>query len=121
MSYKKILSSKLIFICLLVVAAFLANVKYKQWQNQKTISKEKEALIKQAQELEQKNLELKNSLTYLNSADYKEKTAKSQLNLKKEGEQVYGFIDTQNNGQEETAPQNNKPNYQKWIEYFLKN
>jgi cell division protein FtsB len=120
MNSKKILSSKLAFFCLLVIAAFLANIKYKQWQSQKAIDKEKQALIKQAADFEQKNADLKNSLTYLSSADYKEKAAKTQLNLKREGEQVYSFIDIQNPQNDNLLPKDNKPNYQKWIQFFFK-
>jgi cell division protein FtsB len=120
MSAKELLSSKIVFLCLLILLGFLANAKYKQWKNQKAIDVEKAKLIKQTQEIEKKNAELQESLSYLNSENYKERAAKEQLNLKKSGEIVFGFSDSA--GAPPTATggaADNRPNVQKWLEYFM--
>ena len=85
------------------------------------MEKEKQKLAQQAQGLEQKNKELSDSLLYLNSSGFKERVARQQLNLKKQGEVVYNF--GQNTGgvntQETDQGVNKSGNFQKWLEYFF--
>lgn len=121
MSAKALLSSKIIFLCLLILLGLLANAKYKQWKNQKAIDTEKANLLKQTQDLEKKNAELQQSLSYLSSESYQERAAKEQLNLKKSGEIVFGFSDAAGTPQNVAAGgvADNRPNAQKWLEYFM--
>jgi len=123
MSSKRILSSKLTIILLLILLGFFTNIKYRQWQKQRDIDHEKQKLVSQEQALQQKNDELSQSLSYLNSPSFKERVAREQLGLKKEGEQVYNFSgsfkpveDLQNK-----TVVGNKSNPQKWWDYFMGN
>ncbi|GEM_PF-1261643 len=119
-SAKKILSTKIAFFALLILLALAANVKYKQWKNQKAIDSEKDRLIRQTRQMENSNTELKNSLSYLNSESYKERVAKEQLNLKKSDEIVFGFsgpLSAPENSASSNG-KNSKSNTEKWLEYF---
>jgi cell division protein FtsB len=106
---------------MLLLCGFLANLRYQQWKNQVAIDKEKKSLESQISALNKKNQDLSDSLSYLGSSDFKERTARQQLNLKRDGEVVFGFTDAPTS----TPPQNralataNMPNYEKWIEYFF--
>lgn len=115
---KQTLSSKLAIAALLILLLFLADLKYKQWQSQKEIEKQKLALLEQADSLQKKNDELNQSLQYLSSPDFKERVARQQLSLKKDGETVYSFGALP----EASAPDANiqtEPNAKKWWDYFF--
>lgn len=121
MEIKSVLSSKIFIVCLAAVAIFLAVTKYQQYRMQKEIEGQKQKLTQQMQNLEQKNQELADSLSYLNSSSFKERVARQQLDLKKNGEQVYNF------GQAPTSSPQSPPNdagggqtnFQKWLNYFF--
>lgn len=122
MNKKKILSSKATVVLLAVLLVLLGNAKYKQWKNQQNIEKEKLNIIAQAEQLEKKNAELKESLSYLDSVNFKERLARQQLNLKREGEVVFNFSEV--SGVQDgldAKKRNNKNNLQKWLEYFTSN
>lgn len=106
-------------IALTITAIFFGNLKYKQYKIEKTIEKEKLKLIQAAENYNKKNRELEESLNYFNSQNFREKTAREQLNLKKEGEQVFAFSEPKKIQNQNTQTQNNKPNYEKWLEYFF--
>src|SRR6185295_6005726 len=90
---KKNISSKFALFCMLLLLLFLGDLKFRQWQSQRQIEKEKQALETQAAALQKKNDDLSSSLQYLSSPSFKERVARQQLDLKKEGEQVYSFSD----------------------------
>ncbi len=117
---KEFLSSKIFFIALIILGLFLFNIKYKQYQQQKSIETERNNFIKQARELEKNNLDLSQSLTYLNSDSFKEKIARQELNLKKKDEQVFNFSDNLNAAELSSlnSQEQNKPNFLKWWDYF---
>jgi cell division protein FtsB len=121
MDFKNLLSSKLSVLLLLILLVFLGSIKYEQWKSEKAIEGEKENLYLQEQQLQKKNQDLSNSLEFLKSQDFKERVAREQLNLKKEGEMVFTFSDQtpseEYNGSEQT-PKENYP--QKWWNYFFK-
>lgn len=119
-SAKKILSTKIAFFALLVLLALAANGKYKQYKNQKAIDKEKESLVRQTRQMESNNAQLKNSLPLFDTSSYKELVAKRDLNLKKSDEIVFGFSNPSQAMPDASAEsiKNNKPNAQKWLEYF---
>jgi cell division protein FtsB len=121
MLIKKILSSKLTVAGLLIVLAFLSSLKFRQWQARMAVEKEKQKIIRQASELQQKNENLRASLDYLSSAAAKERAAREKLNLKKEGEIVYNF--TSNAAASSVYAKNIKKslsNPEKWWEYFTR-
>ena len=118
---KQTLSSKFTIAGLLLLALVLGNLKYKQWHSHQEIEKQKQRLETQANELQKKNDELNQSLQYLNSPGFKERLAREQLGLKKEGEQVYSFTNgPQVAGQQIMVP-DNKSNVEKWWDYFFSN
>lgn len=118
---KQKLSSKTAILGLIVLAGFLGIQEFKQLSNQKKIEAQKKSLQEQADTFTKKNSDLNQSLQYLNSPDFKEKVARQQLNLKKEGETVYSFADA---SILETADAANRPkqgNFTKWWNYFFAN
>lgn len=116
------LSSKAGFVALFLLAIFFGNLKYNQYKTKKAIEREKQNLISQANSLGKKNRELGESLNYLNSKNFKEKIAREQLNLKKEGESVYSFTESKTlQGNSLASDINTKTNYEKWLEYFFNN
>lgn len=117
---KRFLSSKLTLLAALVLLVVSANAKYRQWQRQHLIELEKGRLSAQIKQYEDKNRELKESLSYFSSPDFADKLARRQLNLKRPGETVYNF------GQPPSAtPQTTKgsarsaSNPERWLRYFL--
>jgi cell division protein FtsB len=116
------LTSKFTLLMLALLLVFLGRVKYQQYKNQQAIDKEKKALEQQISALGKKNQDLSDSLSYLNSADFKERVARQQLNLKKDGEVVFGFSDSPpQTPNSQSASALNSPNYEKWVEYFFGN
>ena len=118
---KQNLKSKLAIFLLFILLAFLGNLKYQQWKNQKKIEAEKQSLQKQADSLMKKNNELSESLEYINSPNFKERVARQQLNLKKEGETVYSFIELKNTNENTEQQNKGESNASKWWNYFFVN
>lgn len=120
MAFKLNLSSKITLVLLVAFFLFLGNLRYAQWKNQAAIQKERKDLQQQISSLSEKNQNLSDSLSYLGSNDFKERTARQQLNLKRDGEVVFGFTDAPPTIQPQTAAQTSGgPNYEKWVEYFF--
>ena len=117
MNYKSLLSTKLAVVLLLGLVVFLANLRFQQWRAQRAIESEKQAIAAQAETLEKKNRDLNQSLSYLNTPDFKERVARQQLNLKKNGEVVYSFSEDQASSSP-TQTKTASNNFQKWLEYF---
>ena len=115
---KQLLSSKLAIFSLIILLAFFVNLKFKQWQNQRQIEKQMQELQSQAQTLQKKNDELNQSLQYLNSPDFKERVARQQLGLKKEGEQVYSFGQPTATTTDQSSAKK-QSNASKWWDYFF--
>ena len=119
MNLKEKISSGLAIAALLLLALFLGNLKYQQYRDQRQIEQQKQNLQQQADALQKKNNQLTQSLEYLNSTDFKESVARQQLDLKKEGEQVYSFsnaAETAASGAEAKGS-----NFKKWWSYFFNN
>jgi len=121
MTNKQVLSSKITVIGLLILLAFLSDWKYKQWSNEKLIQKQKQDLQQQADALQEKNNGLSQSLQNLNSLSFKESVARQQLDLKKQGEQVYTFADAAAAGQPQNQNSLGKSNAKRWLDYFFSN
>ena len=113
---KQNLSSKFAIFCLVVLLAFLGNLKFRQWQSQRQIEQQMQSLEDQAGALQNKNKELSNSLEYLSSPSFKERVAREQLNLKKDGEQVYSFSDAPAS---QASDAQKVSNAKKWWDYFF--
>ena len=122
MALKLNLSSKLTLLLLLGLFLFLAYLRYGQWKNQVAIDREKKNLQDQIVAFSEKNQQLSQSLSYLGSSDFKERAARQQLNLKRNGEVVFGFTDSPPSVSVDASDQTGSvPNYEKWIEYFFGN
>ena len=120
MKPKVLLSSKITIITLLALLLFLGSLKYRQWQGQQAIENLKISLEQQAGAAEKKNQELQQSISFLNSADFKERVARSELNLKKDGELVYNFSPvSENSNSQAGAAAPSQTNPQKWWNYFF--
>lgn len=119
MGLKTLWTSKLAIGGLLLLCLALGNLKYRQWQNQKAIDEERESLKHQIDSLTKKNQDLSSSLSYLGTETFKQQTARQQLNLKREGEIVFGFTDQVQNQSPEGGGGSQTPNYEKWINYFF--
>ena len=121
MHAREILSSRITLVLLAVLLLVLGVLKYKQYQRQQAIELEKQTLMAQEDSLQKKNSELKDSLAQLSSEQYKERVAREDLNLKKEGEIVYNFSLFADN-QQSSGPKNATEkisNPRKWWNYFF--
>lgn len=114
--------SVFILIALIAVASVFGKMHFSQWQKKRQIAAEIKALTGQQESLQQKNQELAESLAYLTSGNYKEKIARQQLNLKKDGEVVYNFNEPQVAGVTTEAPPEpqSSDRLKEWWLYFFK-
>lgn len=117
MRLPKVLSSGLIIILLAIVLVGLGALEFNQWQKRRHIQQEIDHIVKQQQDYQQKNQDLATSLDLLNSQDYKEKIAREQLNLKKDGEIVVNFTQAGQPEAQQTAVVESNP--KKWWNYFF--
>jgi cell division protein FtsB len=90
---RKILLSKITIVILAGLLITLVVVQYRQFRQRSAISDEINHMKNQQSALEQKNQELDSSLQYLATSDFKDRLARQQLGLKKDGETVYSFAD----------------------------
>jgi len=119
MNYKAFISSKIVIALLAFFLLFLGNLKFQQWRSLQAIEKEKQSIAEQALRLERKNNELTQSLSYLNTTDFKERLARQQLNLKKEGEIVYSFTENATGSEIALNSPGQGSNFEKWIQFFF--
>ncbi len=120
MKLPKIFHSKIFLAGVLIVLLGVFGLELQQWQQRRKVNTEISLLKQEQAELESRNNALQQSLQYFSSDSYKEKLAREQLGLKKEGELVINFptggIPT-SQPEVETKPQTNP---QKWWEYIFK-
>ncbi len=121
-AFPKILKSKWFLAAMLILLIVVFTVELRQWQSREAINKEIAHLVAEQQALEQKNQDLEQSLQYFGSDSYKEKLAREQLGLKREGEIVVNFPKLADNSSGAEAQSSEQSNPQKWWQYiFLKN
>ncbi len=101
----------------LVVSYGLFSLGKVIWKNYK-INKEIISLRKEIQDLENKNKELKNLITYFQTNSFIEKEARLKLGYKKQGEKVFA-IPQIGLEKKENDKEKEEPNYLKWINFFL--
>ncbi|MDE2312376.1 MAG: septum formation initiator family protein [Patescibacteria group bacterium] len=111
-------TSKFALTLLAAGALVMGGWRYQQYKNQRAVLAEENSIKTQIASLEQKNQQLSDSLTFLNSSSFKDQVARGQLNLKKQGEIVFGFTSAAN-PQPNAPSQPDKPNYEKWLQYFF--
>ncbi len=120
MTLPKIFHSKIFLAGVLIVLLGVFALELQQWQQRRKINAEINLLKQEQAELESRNNALQQSLQYFSSDSYKEKLAREQLGLKKEGELVINFPTF---GIPTSKPEENiepKTNPQKWWEYIFK-
>ena len=119
--WAKIISSKLFMLLALIVLVFLA---YATWQNyDKSSGLNKEVAILQAEldKVKTKNLELQELTEYFATDFFVEETARKQLGLAKEGEQVVVIKNDSANVRElqNALAENMWENPGRWFGYFF--
>lgn len=119
--FKKVLFSKVVIALLVVLVVSIGYLEFKQLSKRSKYNKEIEELQKQEQELISKNQALKDSLEYLNNDEYREKIARQQLNLKKDGEIVVNFPPAVSAPAEQDNTNKSETNPKKWWRYFFTN
>jgi cell division protein DivIC len=120
MKLPKIFHSKIFLGAVLVVLLVVFGLELQQWQQRRKIDAEIAELIAQQEELDSRNKALQQSLQYFSSDSYKEKLAREQLGLKKDGEIVVNFPagGIVENGLSEPPKQSNP---EKWLKYIFNN
>lgn len=123
--FKALIKNKFFVFACCIFLIFMFVVEYNQFSQRSGIQKEIADLKNQENQLQQKNQNLQNLISYLQTDSYKQKAAREQLNLKKNGEVVYSFAqpqtDTQQASPAANASQNSSgiSNAQKWWNYFF--
>jgi len=120
MNWRSFSKSKWLLAGLILLAVFLGQLHYQQWVKRKSVEEQIQKLVAQEKDLDQKNSELAQSLAYLQSTGYKERAAREQLGLKKEGEIVVKFEEPQT-ATESAKPTTKTDNFESWIKYFFPN
>lgn len=118
---KEYFSRKSILFLLVCLVIFLGYLRFQQYKQKASIDAERASLESQISGVERKNQEMDASIKYLSSLSSKEKVAREQLNLKKQGEKVYSFtqIDGRGNSSAKYALDDKTSNPVKWWKYFI--
>jgi len=97
----------------------VGKVIYENYQQNKSIDKQREEIVELRQEIE----DLKLRIAYYKTDTYKEKIARSKLRYALPGETViavpYDPIEKPKEEEKEQTSGIKKKNYQYWLEYFL--
>ena len=117
--FREKLSTKTALLLLACLAAFFGYLRWQQYRQKASIEAEKNNLETQIAGVERKNQEMEAQIKYLSSLSSKEKVAREQLNLKKQGEKIYSFT-LEDRAQTLAAGSNAKgeSNPVKWWRYF---
>ena len=119
MRLPKWLGSPLVIIGLILVLLSFTALEIIQWRKRRQIQVEIDHIVQQQREYQQKNQDLEDSLSLLNSKNYVERMAREQLNLKKEGEIVINFPPPLPPAAASVQVSGTNP--QKWWHYFFGN
>lgn len=111
---------KIIFLAVLIGILVLSlnffRSSYELWRKQDVLTKAQNELLREKEE----NKKLKDSLELAQKQDYIEKQARNKLFLVKEGEQeVLIPSDLIMGTNSATTIEDNRPNWQKWIDLFF--
>ena len=113
------LSTKTALLLLVCLAAFFGYLRWQQYRQKASIEAEKNNLESQIAGVERKNQEMEAQIKYLSSLSSKEKVAREQLNLKKQGEKIYSFtLEDRARALVAGANTQNESNPIKWWRYF---
>lgn len=119
---QKILGSKFGTVCLIMALTAMLFVMARALSQKYHIDKQISQLRARADQIRGQNQDLSDLVNYLQTDQYKEKAARQQLNLKKDGEMVVALPQT-DEGEVSSAVVTAKQqsNAQKWYDYFFLN
>lgn len=127
--WQRILRSQLVIIIGIGFIVFFSTQINKQTAKRSKINSEIKNLQVEINRLEKKNSNIKNLISYFNSADFLESEARTKLGLKKDGEQVI-VVDANPKAEFLPAKQSfnllmvkskSLTNMDKWFNYFFNN
>ncbi len=126
--FYKLLRNKTFVYAGIVFLLLMSVLEFRQWRLRANVQKEISDLNNQAEQIQKSNAELESFVSYLKTDSYKEKAAREQLSMKKDGEVVYSFTNQAPAAAESASAQagdaaNPKPpqnNIGKWWQYFFK-
>lgn len=124
--FKDLLKNRWFVAGAVALLLFFLVSEYGQLRQRYSVNKEIQALKNQSDELRRTNKEMQDLIAYFNTDDYKEKSAREQMNLKKEGEFVYSFaaqddLNQQSQTTKQEATEAEQSNPAKWWNYFFNN
>jgi cell division protein FtsB len=126
-NFKKLITNRWFIIGGSGFILLLLIVQVRQYRTRRQVEKEIGQLSTQADQIQKNNQDLQNMIAYLKTDSYKEKTAREQLSLRKEGETVYSFSAAEAQAAieekaaeiaKQQAKQSSNPS--KWWNYFFK-
>lgn len=125
---KKSFFSIVFVIIGIFVAGWISYFAFKENRRNRQIEAEINNLRTEAENLRQNNQEMTEKISYFGSSEYQERVAKEKLNLQKENESVAiikpSFALRNSEKEEEITASKEvaaeKPNYEKWWNYFFK-
>ncbi len=120
----KLFSFKLFFLAVMLVIVIFGPALGSEFYRNYQIEKEIESLKNEIDTLDKNNYQLSKLVEYYNTDQFKEREARTRLNLKKEGENLAiikqsGVDLKKTDVSEEEAAAPNLPNYRKWWNYFF--
>ena len=120
---QKFLRSKLGTLVLVVALGGAGVLAARAILQKYTVDKQIAQLQARAQSISNDNQQLSDLVKYLNTDQYRQKAAREQLNLKKDGEYVVALPPdgTDQVASAATTAQTNLSNPQKWYHYFFNN
>jgi len=112
----------------IVIAGWISYCAVKENKRSRQIENEIETLRQEAEKLRQNNQNMSEKIGYFDTPEFQEKIAKEKLNLQKENENVAIIKPSPtlriSESEEKTAKEEDylpeKPNYEKWWDYFFK-
>ncbi len=126
---KKLLQSKLVIVFEVTVLVALSVALGKEVIRKYQVEAEIEELQQEISSLEERNVELDQLITYLDSRDYEEEQARLQLGLQRPGESVVAVLGASVERDENSVSgsvleyqpeQDATSNPQRWWDFFMK-
>ena len=121
MKLPKIFSSTPFLVFTIVAVVAVGALEYNQFMERRKIDQEISGLKTEEQRLTETNKQLEQSISFLSSAEYQDKLARLQLNLKKEGEIVVNFPTESGQATNQTSETQAQSNLIKWWEFIFIN
>lgn len=127
---KRLFQSKLVIVFEVLLIVLLGTALGKEIIHKYQVEREIQSLQKEVGALDQKNIELKSLITYLNSDTYKEEQARLKLGLQRPGESVITVLGANSDSAaaaaaaavtaEQSGSGTSVQNPHRWLSYFTK-